>query len=228
MQQASADREAIANLLSGTEPARWIFAGDSITHGALHTFGARDYTELFSERLRYELGRVRDCVIKTGVGGWRIRILRDDLDWSLLQHRPHVVSLHFGMNDCTDEAAGLAGFREDYEAVIDRVRSDFDAAVIVHTPNPVLPDDPVRFEWLPAYVGIAREIAQSTGAILIDHFARWQDEYLFHWLADAIHPNDIGHRAMAHELLRELNLWDRASPVCRLFVSDHAKRLGNQ
>ena len=223
--QPAADRQAIATLLTGPEPTRWLFAGDSITHGALHTFGARDYTELFSERLRYELGRGRDCVVKTGVSGWRVRLLLDDLEWSLLQHRPHAVSLHFGMNDCTEEEAGLAGFRQDYLNVISHVRSDPGAALILHTPNPVLPDDEVRFRWLPAYVQVIREIASHSGAVLVDHFARWQDEYLFHWLADAIHPNDLGHRVMAHLLLCELGMWDAESPVRRLFTPDHARWL---
>lgn len=223
-----ADRETLGVLLARAEPARWIFAGDSITHGALHTFGARDYTELFSERLRYELGRVRDCVIKTGVSGWRIRLLRDDLEWSLLQHRPHAVSLHFGMNDCTEGEAGLAGFRRDYLEVIDQARSEFGAELVVHTPNRVLPDDEIRFAWLPAYVDVIREIADRTGAVLVDHFARWEHEYIFHWLADPVHPNDLGHRVMAHLLLRELGMWDPQSLVCRLLVPDHARRLESQ
>ncbi|HEU5326569.1 MAG TPA: hypothetical protein VFU78_00670, partial [Thermomicrobiales bacterium] len=44
-------------LLQGVEPVRWVFAGDSITHGAAHTIGWRDYTELFGERVRWELRR---------------------------------------------------------------------------------------------------------------------------------------------------------------------------
>ena len=50
------DIEKIANLLSGKLPVRWIFTGDSITHGGLHLAGWRDYVQLFEERVRWELG----------------------------------------------------------------------------------------------------------------------------------------------------------------------------
>ena len=43
--------ETIRRLLSRDAPVKWLFTGDSITHGALHTIGWRDYTELFSERV---------------------------------------------------------------------------------------------------------------------------------------------------------------------------------
>ena len=62
----------IADLLRRDQPMKWLFAGDSITHGALHTLGWRDFTELFSERVRWELKRTRDFVIKTGISGWKI------------------------------------------------------------------------------------------------------------------------------------------------------------
>ena len=225
---SGADRHVISTMLAQTEPARWVFAGDSITHGAVHTFGTRDYTELFSERVRFELGRSRDCVIKTGISGWRICDLLRDLEWSLLQHRPHVVSLHFGMNDCNDGEPGLIEFRQSYLAVIDRVRSHCGSTVIVHTPNPVLPEDAIRSRQLPAYVDTMREIAGAASAIMIDHFAHWEDQYIFHWLADAIHPNEFGHRAMAHLLLQELGLWDPVSAVCRLFTPDHSTYLKNR
>ena len=44
--------DEIRALLGRAEPVRWVFTGDSITHGAAHTIGWRDYTELFDERAR--------------------------------------------------------------------------------------------------------------------------------------------------------------------------------
>ena len=49
-----------------------MFTGDSITHGALHTMGWRSYPEHFAERVRWELGRMRDIVINTGISGDRM------------------------------------------------------------------------------------------------------------------------------------------------------------
>src|SRR5262245_38050003 len=52
----------IKQLLARPEPVTWVFTGDSITHGALHTRGWRSYPEHFAERVRWELKRMRDIV----------------------------------------------------------------------------------------------------------------------------------------------------------------------
>ena len=41
--------EPFRTMLAGKEPLTWIFTGDSITHGALHTWGWRSYVEHFAE-----------------------------------------------------------------------------------------------------------------------------------------------------------------------------------
>lgn len=203
------------------KPVRWVFAGDSITHGALHTMGWRDYTELFSERLRHELKRPRDCVTKTGVSGWRIGNIADDLDWSVLQHRPHVLSVAVGMNDCTAGEAGVAAFEATYRTVLARLREAGSPTVILHTPPRILPLDTKR-ESLPQYAASIRRIAEATDAILVDHYAVWQPleetGKLAHYLANAFHPNEYGHRLMAATLLKKLGLWSAESKVGRLFM----------
>ena len=77
----------------------WVFTGDSITHGALHTKGWRSYPEHFAERVRWELKRMRDIVVNTGVSGDRAQGLLPDLDWRVLHLKPDVVSVMLGVND---------------------------------------------------------------------------------------------------------------------------------
>jgi len=69
--------ERIKQLLQSDQPLKWLFYGDSITHGALHTFGWRDYTEHFTERVRFEMNRRRDIVIKTAFSGNSTKDLLD-------------------------------------------------------------------------------------------------------------------------------------------------------
>src|SRR5947209_8360158 len=103
---ASAEKEKadaltdIKAVLKRKEPAVWIFTGDSITHGALHTLGWRSYPEHFAERVRWELRRMRDVVINTGISGDRTGGLLADLDWRVLRFKPDVASVIVGMNDC--------------------------------------------------------------------------------------------------------------------------------
>jgi acyl-CoA thioesterase-1 len=58
--------EKIQQMLASPEPVKWLFMGDSIAQGALHTMGHRDYPQHFGERVRWELRRTQDCVINNG------------------------------------------------------------------------------------------------------------------------------------------------------------------
>ena len=107
--------ERLKRMMADERPLKWVFTGDSITHGALHTMGDRDYTEHFSERLRTELGRYRDIVIKSAVNGWRICDVIPDISWNILQHQPDVVSINFGMNDCKVGVSGSQLFQDAYK-----------------------------------------------------------------------------------------------------------------
>lgn len=216
-------QQTISRLFGSPEPIRWVFTGDSITHGALHTMGWRDYVELFGERVRWELGRGRDCVIKTGVSGWRITTLADDLDWSLLQHRPQVSLLNFGMNDCAEGSAGVDEFVRVYLDVLDRLAVSGCSQVVVQTPNRIMNNDLLRYPSLPEYVAAIRSIAAKSGALLVDHFSDWEswerDGTLPFLLSDPIHPNELGHRLMNRSTLTALSLWDPRSRTGRFFIS---------
>lgn len=214
--------DRIKTLLSSPDPIKWLFAGDSITHGALHTFGWRDYTELFSERIRYEMGRQRDCIIKTAASGWRIPVLAEHLEWCVIQYCPHVVSINMGMNDCGGGPDNLGDFKKVYAKVIEDIRKANGAAIVLHTPQSITPQDATRFAHLPAYAEAVRELATTHETMLVDHFAHWggakPPAHVNYWLSDPIHPNELGHREMANLLMREIGVFDDASFVCKLFV----------
>lgn len=46
----------------------WVFTGDSITHGNVHTYDVRTWSEQFAQRL-VELGHASDTVVNTGISG---------------------------------------------------------------------------------------------------------------------------------------------------------------
>lgn len=223
MSLAQDSQKRIAELLTeASTPIKWLFAGDSITHGAYHTFGYRDYPEHFAERVRWEKRRVRDAVITTGVSGWRITDIQNDLDWSVLQYAPQVISINVGMNDSTAGPEGVEVFGKTYRAVLDRIGSSIDTALILHTPNTIYhtPGGPRAHVGL--YAAEVRRIAGEYQAVLVDHEKDWlealQREALMYLLSDEIHPNEYGHRAMANTLFRALGLFDPESITCRLLV----------
>ncbi|MCP4639287.1 MAG: SGNH/GDSL hydrolase family protein [bacterium] len=220
---AEAELAKIQPLLKGNQAVTWVFAGDSITHGARHLYGNQDYVQLFAERLRWELGQERNIVIKTATSGWTIPRIAADIDWRILQFNPKVVSIHIGMNDCSAGDGGLVSFRDTYLAVIAKVREKTGAAIILHTPNAIIPGgNPGREPHLPKYVDAARAVAAETGAILVDHYANWleymENSQIHYLMNDALHPDLYGHRFKALALFRALGIYDPESPVCRLMV----------
>ena len=61
--------ERIKEILKSDNGITWLFYGDSITQGVKHCGGSKNYSEIFSERVRYELGRKKDIVINSGISG---------------------------------------------------------------------------------------------------------------------------------------------------------------
>lgn len=199
-------------------PLKWIFYGDSITHGARHTYGWRDYTELFAERVRYEMQRGRDIVINTGESGNVTQDLVDDFNWRIAQFDPDVVSVMIGLNDSSRGPAHRHRFRANLNEIVAAVRA-IGAALLLNTTNPkVFSEDD-----LPAYNEVIREVAEHHGLELVDHWTHWmtsrpEDAQRANWMRDTCHPNEFGHRAFAQLIFRNLGIEDPDSPTCRLIV----------
>ncbi len=217
--------EPFRALLAGKEPLTWVFTGDSITHGALHTFGWRSYVEHFAERLRYEMRRAQDIVINTGISGDSTPGLLKRFDWRVTRFKPNVLSVMMGMNDCTKGADGRELYRSNLGEILEQTR-DAGALLLLHTPNTIVPVNAgARRQDLPAYVAIVREFAAQNKIALVDHYRHWEETRKgplrdpLYWINDgSIHPNQFGHIAMAQLLFRELGIFDPESPTCRLFA----------
>ncbi|HRJ70997.1 MAG TPA: SGNH/GDSL hydrolase family protein [Terrimicrobiaceae bacterium] len=211
----------ISSILARPEPAKWVFYGDSITHGAFHTFGQRDYTEHFAERLRTELGRAQDIVMKTAISGNTTRALLETFDWRVASLQPDVVFVMIGMNDCsTGRDIPLAEFRSNLESVIRKIQA-LGAVPVLQTTCPILPNSaPDREGNFPQYMQAVRECAAALALPFVDHEEHWKAHSTQHyyWMSNAFHPNGAGHLAFAHELFRKLGIFDPASATCRLFV----------
>ncbi|WP_427892040.1 SGNH/GDSL hydrolase family protein [Kribbella sp. GL6] len=209
-----------AALLHRSGPLTWAFAGDSVTQGARHTNGWRDYTELFAERWRWELGRRRDLVINTGVSDRRIGDLAGDLDHCVLRHRPEVVVLMFGLNDARLGADGLTSFADGYGEVLRRLAEESGAVLVLQTPNQVARYDEPRRTVLPEYAAVVREQADRFGAVLVDHHRVWTEagERTEYWISEGCHPNEYGHRVLASELCRSLGIDAPESSLGRSYL----------
>lgn len=190
--------------------ATWVFTGDSITQGAHHIYGSRSWVELVGERVRWELGRVQDIVINSGVSTWTAREISADFEYLVGRFAPQVLSVSLGTNDALDGEPGLTRFHSRLTEIVRR-GSRIHSTVILHTPILVMPDAPVlRREWLTCYGEVIRSIASDEGAILVDHEQYWHQRFRREvptpWMDDSTHPNAVGHHHIAETTLRTLRL----------------------
>lgn len=221
--ESAKEMAKIQAIFKSDSPATWILTGDSITHGALHTLGWRSYPEHFAERVRWEMRRVRDIVINTGISGDRTGGLLADFEWRAARFQPTVVSIMLGMNDCSAGPAGQDEFRKNLAALVAATRKA-GALSLLHTPNTILVENSPGRGDLPAYAQIAREVAAKEGAALVDHWKYWSTSRpnpsdLLPWIEDkSIHPGVLGHRAFAQEMFRALGIYAEDSPTCKLEI----------
>jgi len=191
------------------EPMTWVMTGDSITQAVRHTHGGRGWVEHVQERVRWQLHRLTDIVVNTGVSGWTAHRVSDSYEHLIGRFRPDVLSVSLGTKHALNGRAGLGDDRDAMLGIIARGQ-DGGAQVVVHTPVLVsLAGRGARSE-MAAYSRTAREVAGRTGALLVDHEVHWRSHFgdtdPISWLDDPAHPNAVGHLHMANHTLHTLGL----------------------
>lgn len=220
------DAARLHKLLESDAPVTWVLTGDSITHGLIHTRGARNYVDHLHELIRGDLGRVQDVVINTAVTGWRVSLLLEDFERRVARWRPDVVTLMIGTNDCSttwvSPVIEQSEFAADVAAFVARVR-EIGAIPVLQTPPTIdLRHAPDR-NRIGAFAQEIRDVAAREQALVIDQYALFakfsagtgpgNEEMPWGLLDDAFHPSAAGHAALAYELARVLGLGASPSRV---------------
>ncbi len=192
--------------------------------------GWRDYTELFSERIRYELRRLNDVVFKTAYDGNTTRHLLESFHWRVEQFQPQVVFVMIGTNDCCIGPEGvrvpLDEFKSNLQKLIKQIQAMNGALPVLQTTCPLWPGGaPERESNMEKYMATVRSVARDAQVPLIDHRAYWKQKAKvrgsmpYPWMSDAIHPNEMGHRVFAELIFKKLKIHSPDSPTCRLFYA---------
>ena len=210
---SASDLRRLADLLAGSEPLNWVITGDSITHGLVHTQGARTYAEHLHELVRGELGRTRDAVLNTAISGHRLTDILGDWDRRIAVWRPDILTLMIGTNDMAT-GPGLTTvapveFAASLREFVTRARAA-GAIVVLQTPPSIdIPNAPGR-ERIVEFADAVREVAASDDVILVDQHAWFADvgggAVPWGLMNDPFHPNAAGHAALALELARTLGI----------------------
>jgi acyl-CoA thioesterase-1 len=205
--------EQIEALLNQAQPATWVFTGDSVTHGVLHTRGARSYPELVAESIRFTRGRYLDAVINSGVNGTTTSYLRGHFNWLVERYNPQVVWMMFGLNDCQDPSIPPRVFADNLNWFTEKIRAQ-KGIPILQSPNSVDHAGIAQMktasrERLAEYVQVIEAVATQTNTIYLDHYHQWESkglETMKTWLDDPFHPNALGHTIIAKKICNELNI----------------------
>lgn len=209
----TADLARLRDALSSPAPLNWVFTGDSITHGIVHTQGARSYPEHLHELIRGDLGRAQDVVVNTAISGWRAVQILDDFDRRVAVWNPQVVTLMIGTNDCSTEGVfpiiEPGEFGASIREFATRVRA-LGAVPVLQTPPAVDVANAPERARIGDFAQLIREVATQEETIIVDQHARFA-EYggggvAWGLLNDPFHPSGAGHAALALELARVLGL----------------------
>ena len=194
-------------LVEGKEPVRIACIGDSITGVYYHSGGMRAYPEMLQIALQKIHPQAQVTVRNAGISGETTArgLLR--LERDVLAHKPHLVTIMFGMNDLV--RTPVADFQNNLREIIRRCRA-IDAEVILCTQNSVV-ENP---KWPPAKVAeftqAIRDIAKAESLPVADCFAAVEAIHAkdaLEWnllLSDSIHPNMAGHKLFAETIAQTI------------------------
>ena len=201
--QEAQELAKIKTRMAEKRPMTWVFTGDSITHGALHTKGWRSFAEIFAEKVRWEMKRPLDLVINTGISGDTTAGILPHLEWRLTRFKPDVAFIMFGMNDCAG-GPDLKDYESNLRTLIKMVRQGGGIPILMRV-NAVAPGS-ARESKLEGHMEALSKVAKAERVLVIDHFGDWRKKpgEIRTMLNDDIHPNALGHQDMALRIFSTL------------------------
>ena len=214
-----ASLEPITARLASGQPVIIATFGDSITWPCYHTDYRQNYITFTVDALRKAYPQANVKIVHAGNMGSTGRGLTDGrFDKQVLVHKPDVVFLMFGMNDCGGGAAGLQAYDENLTTLCRKTR-EAAAVPIVATQNEIIYSGSGGRQALPLYMARAIEVARREKVPAVDCYALWKPlatdpPRLAARLNDYFHPNHAGHRLMASAILS--TLWPKAAEFVSL------------
>jgi lysophospholipase L1-like esterase len=185
---------------------RLIFFGDSICHGQ-HVSIDKIFVTLLAVHLNTR-SRPPVLVENRSVNGNTTRQALERLSYDVSSHRPQVVYVQFGYNDChlwaTDNGeprVALPAFHGNLLEIVAKLRAAGTSTVLLATNTPTR--KPADYEArVHTYNDAVRETAHATGSQLLDLAVAPGHDPETMLLADGLHLSETGHR-FYFEQLRE-------------------------
>lgn len=192
--------KTIARLESGT-PTTVAAIGDSLTTGWMAPKG---YIDFLREWFREQYAESPVTIIASGIPGDTADFGRIRVDRSILHQSPDCVLIQYALNDA---ACGFTPeqFKDNMQAIIDRVRAAGDADIILVTAAHV--GNLGERHFAEEYYEIIEHLGKSKGLPVAKVHEHWKKaiaagvnyESLVQF--DLVHPTVAGYRVMAEAII---------------------------
>ncbi|MFN0019915.1 MAG: DUF2920 family protein [Pirellulaceae bacterium] len=199
--------ESVVKRLAAGESTKIVCFGDSITGAYYHTGGERAWCDMLGLAIQRVYPQARLEMINAGISGHTTVNGLARMEKDVIEKRPHLVVVMFGMNDVT--RLPLDDFVANLTTIIRRSHAA-GAAVILCTPNTVYENGGRPIAKLAELSERVRKLAKEQNLPLADCFAEttaFKERDLLSWMlgmSDEIHPNMNGHRTMAEVVSQTL------------------------
>lgn len=204
---SAAPLKTAQRLAAGKEPVRIVCIGDSITGVYYHSGGLRAYPEMLQIALQKIHPQAQVTVRNAGISGDTTTGGLKRLERDVLAHKPHLVTIMFGMNDLV--RTPVADFQTNLREIIRRCRA-IDAEVILCTQNSIVESPQRSGAKLAEFTQAIRDIAKAESLPVADCFAAFEAVHAkgaLEWnllLSDPIHPNMAGHKLFAETIAQTI------------------------
>lgn len=194
-----AQRTALQNTLkklAAGQPLKLVAYGDSITAGGDATRPELIYWQRWAESLATQGSRVE--AIGGATGGDRTVEGLARLQTKVLDQRPDLVLVAFGMNDHNRGGVAVGQFKTNLHEMIRRIRTGVNAEIILLSAFPPNPRWHFGQGRMAEYAAATEEVATEAGVAFADVFNNWQSLSARKKCEDLLgnninHPNDFGH-----------------------------------
>lgn len=195
--QAALLPKAVAKLKGGGE-FRLVAFGDSITAGGDATRPELIFWNQWAAELGKKYPQARLTAINGATGGDSTVQGLQRLQAKVLDERPDLVLIGFGMNDHNRGGVPIPQFEANLKELIARIRAATGAEVVLFSAFPPNPKWKFGSHRMEQYAAATERVARDTGAAFADVFNNWQAIANRKKPEDLLgnninHPNDFGH-----------------------------------
>lgn len=226
--QTASPVASLQGKLSSSQRLTWLFMGDSITHGAAHTWGYDAVPQAAEKYVHSVLGRPNDIIVNTAVSGSNTRVTLANIEQRLDKYPADIVSIMIGTNDSAGGSKlSISEYADNLKAIHAKIKErNPNAFIVFRTPAPT---NGGRKQAIPEYVEKMKEVGAGLNVLVVDQFTSWRaaaDMYSF-LLADPdqgqqflmgndLHPGYNGQRLMTRQFFEALGLWSFDNPQANL------------